>query len=107
MSSQMTQLIMAQRGFQASVQVTKNAQDTYTAALQIGRALMSVPGIEAIGFTPYVAPQVGVGAAGRPAAGATGRPARTGRSATWSSTASTGSRASRTARPAGRAGRHR
>lgn len=37
MSSQMTQLVMAQRGFQASVQVTKNAQDTYNAALQIGR----------------------------------------------------------------------
>lgn len=37
MASQMSQLIMAQRGFQASVQVTKNAQDTYTAALQIGR----------------------------------------------------------------------
>ena len=37
MSSQMTQLIMAQRGFQASVQVTKDAQDTYNAALQIGR----------------------------------------------------------------------
>lgn len=38
MASQMTQLVMAQRGFQASVQVTKNAQDTYNAALQIGRA---------------------------------------------------------------------
>lgn len=37
MSSQMTQLIMAQRGFQASVEVTKNAQDTYSAALQIGK----------------------------------------------------------------------
>lgn len=37
MSSQMTQLIMAQRGFQASVQVTKNAQESYSAALQIGR----------------------------------------------------------------------
>ena len=37
MGSQMSQLIMAQRGFQASVQVTKNAQDTYSAALQIGR----------------------------------------------------------------------
>ena len=37
MASQMTQLVMAQRGFQASVQVTKDAQDTYTAALQIGR----------------------------------------------------------------------
>jgi flagellar basal-body rod protein FlgC len=38
MSSQMSQLIMAQRGFQASVQVTKNAQDTYSSALQIGRS---------------------------------------------------------------------
>lgn len=38
MSSQMTQLVMAQRGFQSSVQVTKNAQDTYNAALQIGRS---------------------------------------------------------------------
>jgi flagellar basal-body rod protein FlgC len=37
MSGQMTSLIQAQRGFQASVQVTKNAQDTYSAALQIGR----------------------------------------------------------------------
>ncbi|RNL62661.1 flagellar basal-body rod protein FlgC [Nocardioides marmoriginsengisoli] len=37
LASQMSQLVMAQRGFQASVQVTKNAQDTYTAALQIGR----------------------------------------------------------------------
>lgn len=36
MSSQMGQLVMAQRGYQASVQVTKTAQDTYTAALQIG-----------------------------------------------------------------------
>lgn len=38
MASQMSQLVMAQRGFQASVQVTKNAQETYAAALQIGRA---------------------------------------------------------------------
>jgi flagellar basal-body rod protein FlgC len=37
MASQMTQLVMAQRGFQASVQVTKNAQETYASALQIGR----------------------------------------------------------------------
>ena len=37
MSVQMTSLIQAQRGFQASVQVTKTAQDTYTAALQIGQ----------------------------------------------------------------------
>jgi len=38
MASQMSQLVMAQRGFQASVQVTKNAQDTYGSALQIGRS---------------------------------------------------------------------
>ena len=37
LASQMTQLVMAQRGFQASVQVTKNAQETYQAALSIGR----------------------------------------------------------------------
>ncbi len=37
MGSQMSQLIMAQRGFQASVSTTKHAQDTYAAALQIGR----------------------------------------------------------------------
>lgn len=37
MTTQMTSLIQAQRGFQASVQVTKTAQDAYTAALQIGR----------------------------------------------------------------------
>ena len=36
MSSQMSQLIMAQRGYQASVQVTKYAQDSYSSALQIG-----------------------------------------------------------------------
>jgi flagellar basal-body rod protein FlgC len=36
LSSQMTQLIMAQRGYQASVQVTKFAQDSYSSALQIG-----------------------------------------------------------------------
>jgi flagellar basal-body rod protein FlgC len=36
MTSQMTQLIMAQRGYQASVQVTKFAQDSYSSALQIG-----------------------------------------------------------------------
>jgi len=36
MSSQMSQLIMAQRGYQASVQVTKFAQDSYSNALQIG-----------------------------------------------------------------------
>ena len=37
MGSQMSQLVMAQRGYQASVQVTKNAQDVYSSALQIGR----------------------------------------------------------------------
>jgi flagellar basal-body rod protein FlgC len=37
LASQMTQLVMAQRGFQASVQVTKDAQETYASALQIGR----------------------------------------------------------------------
>ena len=37
MSDQMTSLVMAQRGFQASVATTKHAQETYTAALQIGR----------------------------------------------------------------------
>jgi flagellar basal-body rod protein FlgC len=36
MASQMSQLIMAQRGYQASVQVTKIAQDSYSSALQIG-----------------------------------------------------------------------
>jgi len=38
MASQMSQLVMAQRGFQASVQVTKDAQETYASALQIGRS---------------------------------------------------------------------
>ena len=37
MSDQMSSLIMAQRGFQASVATAKHAQETYTAALQIGR----------------------------------------------------------------------
>ena len=37
LSDQMSSLVMAQRGFQASVQTTKHAQDTYAAALQIGR----------------------------------------------------------------------
>lgn len=37
MASQMSQLIQAQRGFQAGVQVTKNAQETYSSALQIGK----------------------------------------------------------------------
>jgi flagellar basal-body rod protein FlgC len=38
LASEMSQLVMAQRGFQASVQVTKDAQDTYGSALQIGRS---------------------------------------------------------------------
>jgi flagellar basal-body rod protein FlgC len=38
LASQMSQLVMAQRGFQASVQVTKTAQDEYNSALQIGKA---------------------------------------------------------------------
>ncbi len=37
LATQMTQLVMAQRGFQASVQVTKDAQDTYRSALEIGQ----------------------------------------------------------------------
>lgn len=36
LSAQMSQLIMAQRGFQASAQVTKYAQDTYSTAIGIG-----------------------------------------------------------------------
>lgn len=38
MSSQMTQLIMAQRGYQANAAVVDRAKETYTAALQIGRS---------------------------------------------------------------------
>lgn len=38
MPTQMSQLVMAQRGFQAAVSVTRTAQDTYTSALQIGRS---------------------------------------------------------------------
>jgi flagellar basal-body rod protein FlgC len=37
MSSQMTQLIMAQRGYQANAAVVERARETYQAALQIGR----------------------------------------------------------------------
>lgn len=37
MASQMSQLVMAQRGFQASSSLTKYAQETYTAAIGIGR----------------------------------------------------------------------
>jgi flagellar basal-body rod protein FlgC len=38
MASQMSQLILAQRGYQASAAVVDRAKDTYTAALQIGRS---------------------------------------------------------------------
>ncbi|MGZ4436883.1 MAG: flagellar basal body rod protein FlgC [Nocardioidaceae bacterium] len=37
MGSQMSQLIMAQRGFQAQAAVIRNAQDVYSSALSIGR----------------------------------------------------------------------
>ena len=37
LAQQMTELVMAQRGYQASVQVTKDAQETYASALTIGR----------------------------------------------------------------------
>lgn len=37
MGDQMSELIMAQRGFQASAQVTKFAQDTYSTAIGIGQ----------------------------------------------------------------------
>jgi len=37
MASQMTQLIMAQRGYQANASVIDRAKDMYTTALQIGR----------------------------------------------------------------------
>ena len=37
MSSQMTQLIMAQRGYQANAAVVDRAKESYQAALQIGR----------------------------------------------------------------------
>lgn len=36
LASQMSQLIMAQRGYQGAVQMTKSAQDTYDSALSIG-----------------------------------------------------------------------
>lgn len=38
LGSQMAQLILAQRGYQASAAVVDRAKDTYTAALQIGRS---------------------------------------------------------------------
>ena len=37
MGDQMTELIMAQRGFQASAQVTKFAQESYATAIGIGQ----------------------------------------------------------------------
>ena len=37
LSSQMTQLIMAQRGYQANLAVIDRAKDAYNAALQLGR----------------------------------------------------------------------
>ena len=37
LSSQMTQLIQAQRGYQANLAVVDRARDAYLAALQIGR----------------------------------------------------------------------
>jgi flagellar basal-body rod protein FlgC len=37
MASQMSQLIMAQRGFQAQTAVLRNAQEVYASALSIGR----------------------------------------------------------------------
>jgi flagellar basal-body rod protein FlgC len=38
MGSQMTQLIMAQRGYQASLAVVDRARDAYAAAIQVGRS---------------------------------------------------------------------
>jgi flagellar basal-body rod protein FlgC len=38
MGSQMTQLIMAQRGYQANLAVVDRAKDAYQAALQLGRS---------------------------------------------------------------------
>jgi len=38
MASQMTQLIMAQRGYQANAAVVDRAKELYTTALQIGRS---------------------------------------------------------------------
>ncbi len=37
MASQMTQLIMAQRGYQANAAIVDRAKESYQAALQIGR----------------------------------------------------------------------
>lgn len=38
MGREMTQMIMAQRGFQAQAAVLRNAQDVYASALSIGRS---------------------------------------------------------------------
>jgi flagellar basal-body rod protein FlgC len=38
LASQMGQLIMAQRGYQANAAVVDRAKETYQAALQIGRS---------------------------------------------------------------------
>lgn len=38
MGREMSQLVMAQRGFQAQAAVIKNAQDVYASALSIGRS---------------------------------------------------------------------
>jgi flagellar basal-body rod protein FlgC len=37
LGDQMTQLMIAQRGYQANLSVVKSAQDAYTSALQLGR----------------------------------------------------------------------
>ncbi|NUR09865.1 MAG: flagellar basal-body rod protein FlgC [Nocardioidaceae bacterium] len=37
LGSQMSQLIMAQRGFQAQASVVRNAQDVYSSAISIGK----------------------------------------------------------------------
>jgi flagellar basal-body rod protein FlgC len=39
MGSQMTQLLMAQRGYQANLAVVSRAQEAYSAALQLGRSV--------------------------------------------------------------------
>jgi flagellar basal-body rod protein FlgC len=39
LGSQMTQLLMAQRGYQANLAVVERAQGAYQAALQLGRAM--------------------------------------------------------------------
>ena len=107
MASQMTQLIMAQRGYQASASVTKNAQDTYQRHFR-SDVTMSVPGIEAVsGFAPLRrTPGRPPARLRRPARGAI-RPGRAPSSATWSPMASTDSRGCRTSRPTSRSRRPR